>query len=158
QQQSLAESLLADCADLPACVQPGKIRLGDVGAFGQRRIAPAQLERVRSRGGDFLGHDARQMLRPEAELLVQGDVLRALREREEPALADAPFVEYGHGGLEQALANAGVPAIWANAERAENPETAPARGNARADQLAVAEGAEGGFGLRAPARPDHLRV
>src|SRR5256885_7101740 len=109
-------------------------------------------------GPHGFGHPRRQSLRPEAELLVQRHVLRALREGEEPRLADAPSFEQRHRRLGQALADPAFPTIWPHGDRAENAEAAPARREARAQQLLAAKGAERRRGVRPPPRLHEVRV
>src|SRR6266513_2254147 len=156
----LAERLVADGDDLPLKIQAREDLLRQLGARSERsraastaRPLPAFRPRLHR-----LRHHCRQRLRPEAELLVQRHVLRALRKGEEPRLADAPRFEQRHRRLEQALADAAFPAIGPHCDRAEDAEAAPARREARADQLLAAKGAERRRGVRPPPRLHEVRV
>lgn len=62
------------------------------------------------------------MLRPEAELLIKADVLRALGEREEACLTYRPLVEQVDDRLHQASGDAATPEVGPNGERPKNPK------------------------------------
>jgi len=101
-------------------------------------------------GGRFqrrgAGQNRGEVLRPVAELLVQGHVFGTVGEGEQAAAPDAPTVEDFQGGLQQALGHAAVPVFRQHGERAKKGERPPAGGHVRADEPA------------ALARGDHLDV
>src|SRR5690242_20389890 len=107
-----------------------------------------RLHRARHHGGQEPGR--------EAELPVEADVLRALREREEAVVRRSPRGEYLHRALEEPARDAAVPEIRAHRQRSEEPEAPPARHQVRADELAVELGGEGTGGVRAPAGGDEV--
>ena len=54
-------------------------------------------------------------------------MLRTVREREQPGMADAPLLERAADGRDKRLPNAGVPQIGPNGDRPEIPDAAPTR-------------------------------
>src|SRR5579872_5065404 len=81
--------------DLAAEIEPGKDRVGEIAAGGDKARALARGgERQRAGRGricrDRLRHHRRQMARPEAEILIEAHMGRALRKGEE---ADEPAVQ-----------------------------------------------------------------
>src|SRR3546814_2254607 len=91
---------------------------------------------------DGLRHYWRQMLRPEAEPLVQLDMLRALGKGEQRCLARAPLLKESHGRCEQSFSDASVPEIGTHGQRAKEAEAPPVRGEVGTDQYIIVVGAE----------------
>src|SRR5205807_9165243 len=115
QQHRVAEPAGKNGADLAAQVEPVMERIGQFagGGLRLRALALAQLRvarptrRRRARPGRRR-HDRGQKARVKAELAVKPDVLGALREGEEPGVADAPAFERLARGGDEALADAAI--------------------------------------------------
>src|SRR5262249_27785948 len=99
-----------------------------------------------------------QETRMEAELAVKRDMLRAVREREQAGMADAPALELLAGRGDEALADAAVPEIRADRQRPENPDAAPTDREVRSRQRAVLLGGEGGDVIGAKAAVDVIPI
>src|SRR4051794_25437884 len=82
------------------------------------------------------------MLGPEAELLVQPDVLRAVREREQCRLPQLPPVEQIDDRLHQPARDPTIPKIDAHGEWADEAEAAPAGREVGTDDLTFELGGE----------------
>src|SRR5439155_24924028 len=88
------------------------------------------------------GHDRGQETRVKPELAVEPDMLGALREGEEPGMADAPALENVAGGGDQALTDTRVPQIGPRRQRPEKPDAAPIGREIRAGERAILLGRE----------------
>ena len=117
-----------------------------VGQLAARRLDRAPLAprqravarpRTRIAGPRRCRHDRGQEARAEPELAVQRDVQRAVRERAQPGMRDAPRVELVAHRVHQRLADALPLPVRAHRDRPEEADAAPARREVRADQLAV---------------------
>ena len=108
QENRVADSLLVHGDDLATEVEPGEDLVrqpADLVEDGSwRSFGPSEKSaygRVRGRA-DLLGGNDRQRSGPEAMLLVQAEVLGAVREGEEPGLTDVPARERLEDGLQAA--------------------------------------------------------
>ena len=88
----------------------------------------------------------------EAELLIEGDVLRTVGEGEESKMLRTPLGEEIHRPAEQPPGNALLPEIGPHGQRTEKPEAAPAGDEVRAHELAVAFRRDGGRWIGTPPR------
>ena len=144
QQQGVAEAARRDSADLGAEIEAVIEHVGQfaTGGLGGAPIAIGQLAIARP-GTRVAGrprwrrHNRGQKPRAEPEFAVKRDVQRALRESAQPGMADPPIFELVADGFDQGLADAPPLPLRAHRDRPEKAETAPARREIRADQLAV---------------------
>ena len=82
-------------------------------------------------------HDGGQEPRVEPELLIQGDVLGALREGEQAVVRGPPGVELIDGCGKQRLGDAALVQIRTNRDRSEKADAAPSGDEVGTDQVAV---------------------
>ena len=92
------------------------------------------------------------------EFTVGPDMLCALREGEQPGMADVPLRERLADRADEALADAAVPQIRADRQRAEKADAAPPRRKVGTDHATVLLGREGGGVLGAEASPHIIEI
>ena len=121
-------------------------------------MASVSARQARRHSSRPLAHHRRQEAGPEAEALVQADVLGAVRKGVQPGMPGTPLLEKSHRGLEQPLGDTLLPEIGANRQRPEEPHAAPVGGEVGADEYAVQLGGQRGARIRPPARPNEVGV
>ena len=115
------------------------------------------MRALRHSAGLLGGHD-REGPGPEAVLLVQAEVLGAVREREEPGLTDVPAREGLEDGPQQQASDAAIPEVGMDAEWAEEAERPPPRSEHRPHDVAVELGGPGALRRRTEPRPHAVGV
>ena len=157
-------SLLEHRDDLAAEVEPAEDLIRQSADLVEGRVAAAlrilREERVRAPRDRpcLLGGQDGERPGPEAVLLIEAEVLGAVSEREEPGLTDVPAREGLENGAEQSAADATIPEVGMDAERAEEAERPPAGGEHRSHDVAVELGGPGALGRRTEPRAHAVAV
>lgn len=107
---------------------------------------------------DFPDHDGHQVAGPEAEFLVERDVLDALREGVETEMTTAPATEDIHGRSDKVLRHAAIPIFRVDGEGSEKAETSPVAREVRAEESAVLFGGKNRRRIGLPPRARVLRI
>jgi hypothetical protein len=81
--------------------------------------------------------ERRERAGTEPVLAVEVEVLRALREGEQPDARHAPLAADAQARVEQSRSDPEAPGLRVDRERAEDGQAAPLRDERRADELAV---------------------
>ena len=116
---------------VPACRQRlGRLRL--------RQATVTRPPRRRASGRHRGGHDRGQEARIKSKLLVQGDVLCAVRERKQAGLRRSPGVELRQRTGQQSFCDTMLVKIRTHRDRPEKSDAAPSRRKVRADEPPVA--------------------
>src|SRR5579863_5443675 len=94
-------------------------------------------------GGRGVAHEGGELLRPEAELVIEGDVLGAVGKGEECSSRKSGFVEDLHSSGEEFLRDTPVPVGGQNREWPEEGEASPDGEDVDADEATVLAGCQG---------------
>src|SRR5262249_16103003 len=106
-EDGVAELLRSDGTDLTLDIEPGVHRVGERAAGGEAGLTGMHWDLGVSRpmldgdAPDRFGNHGSQILWPEAEFLVEGDMFGTLGKREQRRLACAPLRKEAHSCREQ---------------------------------------------------------
>ena len=149
-QNRIADILRVRRADLSGEVETGVKRRGCVPAGAQSLVTPPCVQCTKARPtGRFhprgrRGHDRGEKPRVEAELLIQGNMLGTVREREQPDMRRGPGIELLHCPGQQQLPDAALLKIGTHRQRAKEADAPPIGRKVRPHQSIVDHCAECG--------------